>query len=155
MIHHYARVCPRRTAIFLGLGLIVCHFLRTTGEYAFGMNRRGSPRPSAWMTQVLVEAGASVPAGNEYSTWPSSSHSAWSSTLRFSESGHSSRVLSSSTERRQVTGPTPPPSRFLKARRVLSGDSEGHSTFSRRTRASRAVRSPSIRYVRPPVRSVA
>ena len=54
-------------------------------------------------------------------------------------------VASSSTWNRQAGSPRGPPTRFLRARRMPSGDSEGHSTLARSTRICRLAMSPSTR----------
>src|SRR6266446_3070207 len=85
-----------------------------------------------------------------------SSHSTWSSTLRVSPKGVSVRVFRSNSESRQLIGPEViGPVRLLKAIRVLSGDSEGHSTPSYTTVAARLARSHSTRYCLPKDESVA
>ncbi|CAM5370984.1 hypothetical protein STANM309S_02921 [Streptomyces tanashiensis] len=81
-------------------------------------------------------------------------HSAWSSMPRRSATGCSRPVPRSRTYSRHGSrGPSD--TRFLKAIRVPSGESEGHSTFSRRARADQFRMSPSTRRVRPPVETVA
>ena len=45
------------------------------------------------------------------------------------------------------------PTRFLYASRRLSGDSDGHSAFSRTTDNFRSASSPRTRYFTPAVRS--
>jgi hypothetical protein len=117
--------------------------LRTTaGERAFERNLRGEPLPSAGTTHMSAERA--------YRTRSLSSHSTWSSTGHVSAKGVSFIVYKSSTCNRHLS-----PSHFLYARRVLSGEIDGHSTFSWSTRARRNRTSPSSRYVLSPVRSVA
>jgi len=74
--------------------------------------------------------------------------------LRVSGNAVSTPVRRSSTVNRHLRAVLAPEA-FLNAIFVPSGDSDGHSTFSRSTAACRAATLPRTRYVCPRVASVA